>query len=98
MKPFYTRTRCVVGVLLVFLLPFAALAQPTNDQCANAITLNSGLTCVNTTGSLQSASGGATQTAGINAACGGLLPLLMCGIFLQHRPPLQPLPLVLWVG
>ena len=72
MKPFFTRTCCVVGVLLVFLLPFAALAQPTNDQCANAITLNSGLTCVNTTGSLQSASGGATQTTGINAACGGL--------------------------
>jgi len=65
MKPFFTRTLCVVGVLLVFLLPLTALAQPANDQCANAIPLQSGTACVNTTSSLMSVSGPATATAGI---------------------------------
>lgn len=71
MKPFFTRTCCVVGVLLVFLLPLAALAQaPSNDNCATPITLNSGTTCVNTTASMRGPSAGSTSTAGINAFCG----------------------------
>lgn len=71
MKPFFTRTCCVVGVLLVFLLPLSALAQaPTNDNCATPITLNSGTTCVNTTASMRGPSAASTSTAGINAFCG----------------------------
>jgi hypothetical protein len=71
MKPFFTRTRCVVGVLLVFLLPLTALAQaPANDLCSNATFIQSGSACVNTTSSLMNGTNPATATAGINPFCG----------------------------
>jgi hypothetical protein len=70
MKPFFTRTRRVVGVLLVFLLPLAALAQPTNDLCSSAAPIQSGTTCVNTVSSLMNGTNPATSTPGINAFCG----------------------------
>src|SRR5436853_4564967 len=70
MKPFFTRTRCVVGVLLVFLLPLTALAQPTNDLCSNATPIQSGSACVNINSSLMNGTNPATATAGINPFCG----------------------------
>lgn len=71
MKPFSTRTLCVVGVLLAFLLPLTVLAQPANDQCANAITLNSDIACNVTSGTLEDPIlGASTRTTGISSFCG----------------------------
>jgi trimeric autotransporter adhesin len=47
-----------------------AYAQPGNDACSNAVSLNSSTSCVNTGGTLRSSGVNATSTAGISAFCG----------------------------
>jgi hypothetical protein len=57
------------SIQLFFFLP--SIAQISNDDCANAITLTPGLSCSPTAGTLRDAVlGAATQTAGISVACG----------------------------
>lgn len=67
-----SRTYVNGSLLLIIHLFFflSAIAQPTNDNCSNAISLTSGTTCVGTAGTLRDAVGPATATAGINAFCG----------------------------
>jgi hypothetical protein len=57
-------------IFLLFFIPFLTYAQPSNDNCAGAITLTSGNTCTSTSSTLQFATssspagtcGGATAT------------------------------------
>ncbi len=69
------RTNSIVGVSLrigiFLLLPFFSIAQPANDACTNAVLLTSNVgVCNSIAGTLRTAGGASTPTAGINAFCG----------------------------
>jgi PQQ-dependent dehydrogenase (s-GDH family) len=64
-----------IPTALFFFIVFCTnkiFGQPGNDACSNATVLTSGMTCVNTSGTLKDnvTNIGATATAGINAFCG----------------------------
>jgi|GEM_PF-978700 len=72
MKPFYQRV--ILSLISMLLFSGAAMAQPTNDNCANAALITSDSTCVTGTSRLtgQTLTGATDQGYTITSSCGML--------------------------
>lgn len=73
MKPsvrFRTHLSTALLFILGYVCPLVSFAQPANDACGSAQPIVSGTSCTLTPGTLRTALGASTATAGINAFCG----------------------------
>lgn len=67
---FRTHLSTLLLLIIGYVYPLISFAQPANDACGSAQVITSGTSCVTTPGTLRTALGSSTATAGINAFCG----------------------------